>query len=264
MIDHLGETTASAAEDAYLLCSLAVDLKISEIVDGGQYIVSALLPEAIFLGMKSTSNGASASRFANPGCRRSLSMTMPGTHSQWLAPPRPYPAWRSRHVALLAGAAGTAAMDALLFVRYRQGGGKSKLEDLGVPRGSPSWDEAPAPAQVGKRLIEGLFAASSFRPSRAPLVNNVTHWALRDPRRRAVRRRRRVIAPAADPLWAAVRSERSGRAVTWSCRQQALQADLGVRPQDAGQGPQRPPCLRPRHRRRRSGCCRRSTAGTSA
>ena len=37
-----------AREDAYLLCSLTVDLKISEIVDAGQYIVSAFLPEAIF------------------------------------------------------------------------------------------------------------------------------------------------------------------------------------------------------------------------
>ena len=35
-------------EDAYVLCSLAVDLKISEIVDAGQYIVSALLPLSIF------------------------------------------------------------------------------------------------------------------------------------------------------------------------------------------------------------------------
>ena len=40
--------TSLSREDAYLLSSLAVDLKISEIVDGGQYIVSALLPEAIF------------------------------------------------------------------------------------------------------------------------------------------------------------------------------------------------------------------------
>ena len=32
-----------------MLCSLCVDLKISEIVDAGQYIVSALLPEAVFL-----------------------------------------------------------------------------------------------------------------------------------------------------------------------------------------------------------------------
>jgi acetamidase/formamidase len=48
MIDHLGHTYDLSREDAYVLCSLAVDLKISEIVDGGQYIVSALLPEVIF------------------------------------------------------------------------------------------------------------------------------------------------------------------------------------------------------------------------
>ena len=48
MIDHITGTYDLSREDAYLLCSLTVDLKISEIVDGGQYIVSALLPEAIF------------------------------------------------------------------------------------------------------------------------------------------------------------------------------------------------------------------------
>ena len=36
-------------EDAYLLCSLCVDLKISEIVDAGEYVVSALLPESVFV-----------------------------------------------------------------------------------------------------------------------------------------------------------------------------------------------------------------------
>jgi acetamidase/formamidase len=48
MIDHISNTYSFTREDSYLLCSLAVDLKISEIVDAGQYIVSALLPEAIF------------------------------------------------------------------------------------------------------------------------------------------------------------------------------------------------------------------------
>jgi acetamidase/formamidase len=48
MIDHASKTYSLSREDAYVLCSIAVDLKISEIVDGGQYIVSALLPEAIF------------------------------------------------------------------------------------------------------------------------------------------------------------------------------------------------------------------------
>jgi acetamidase/formamidase len=50
MIEHLTGTYALGREDAYLLCSLAVDLKISEIVDAGQYIVSAVLPEAVFSG----------------------------------------------------------------------------------------------------------------------------------------------------------------------------------------------------------------------
>jgi acetamidase/formamidase len=48
MVDHVATTYSLGREDAYVLCSLAVDLKISEIVDAGQYIVSALLPEAIF------------------------------------------------------------------------------------------------------------------------------------------------------------------------------------------------------------------------
>ena len=50
MVDHIHQTYDLTPVDAYLLCSLAVDLKISEIVDAGQYIVSALLPEAVFTG----------------------------------------------------------------------------------------------------------------------------------------------------------------------------------------------------------------------
>jgi acetamidase/formamidase len=49
MIDHLGASYGLSREDAYLLSSLVVDLKISEIVDAGQYVVSAVLPESIFL-----------------------------------------------------------------------------------------------------------------------------------------------------------------------------------------------------------------------
>ena len=48
MIAHLSETYHLSAEDAYILASLCVDLKISEIVDAGQYVVSALLPLAVF------------------------------------------------------------------------------------------------------------------------------------------------------------------------------------------------------------------------
>jgi acetamidase/formamidase len=49
MVEHISSHHGLSPEDAYLLCSLAVDLKISEIVDAGEYIVSALLPEAVFV-----------------------------------------------------------------------------------------------------------------------------------------------------------------------------------------------------------------------
>ncbi len=49
MIAHLGDRYDLSPQDAYVLSSLCVDLKISEIVDAGQYIVSALLPLAIFV-----------------------------------------------------------------------------------------------------------------------------------------------------------------------------------------------------------------------
>jgi acetamidase/formamidase len=49
MIDHITGTYGLSREDAYVLSSLCVDLRISEIVDAGQYVVSALLPEAVFV-----------------------------------------------------------------------------------------------------------------------------------------------------------------------------------------------------------------------
>ena len=50
MVEYISTNHGLTPEDAYVLASLAVDLRISEIVDAGQYIVSALLPLAIFEG----------------------------------------------------------------------------------------------------------------------------------------------------------------------------------------------------------------------
>ena len=47
MIAHLKDEYRLSAEDAYVLSSLCVDLKISEIVDAGQFVVSALFPRAV-------------------------------------------------------------------------------------------------------------------------------------------------------------------------------------------------------------------------
>jgi acetamidase/formamidase len=48
MIDHVSAGWELTREDAYVLASLCVDLKVSEIVDAGQYVVSALLPLNVF------------------------------------------------------------------------------------------------------------------------------------------------------------------------------------------------------------------------
>jgi acetamidase/formamidase len=48
MVDHIATTYDLDPRDAYVLASQVVDLKISEIVDAGQYVVSAALPLAVF------------------------------------------------------------------------------------------------------------------------------------------------------------------------------------------------------------------------
>lgn len=48
MIDHLSSEYNMTREQAYCLCGAAVDLKISEIVDAPNWIVSAYLPLSIF------------------------------------------------------------------------------------------------------------------------------------------------------------------------------------------------------------------------
>jgi acetamidase/formamidase len=49
MIEHLVQERGLSREEAYVLCSVAVDLKISEIVDAPNWILSAFLPESIFV-----------------------------------------------------------------------------------------------------------------------------------------------------------------------------------------------------------------------
>jgi hypothetical protein len=77
---------------------------------------------------------------------------------------------------LVAGAVGTAAMDMVWYMRYRRGGGKERFLDWELSTGLTSWDNAPAPALVGKRLLEG-FSGKTLPPERAAFVNNVMHWA---------------------------------------------------------------------------------------
>ena len=48
MIEHLGKRYGLSPEDAYLLSSVACDLRISEIVDLPNWVVSFYLPLSLF------------------------------------------------------------------------------------------------------------------------------------------------------------------------------------------------------------------------
>jgi hypothetical protein len=75
---------------------------------------------------------------------------------------------RSLGRGILAGAAGTAAMTAYqLAVRK----GRGERLDTPVPR---TWEDAPAPAKVAKRLTELL--GRPITKQQAPLATEVMHW----------------------------------------------------------------------------------------
>lgn len=48
MIAYFGRHHRLSAESAYALCSVAVDLRISEVVDAPNWVVSAFLPKDLF------------------------------------------------------------------------------------------------------------------------------------------------------------------------------------------------------------------------
>ena len=77
--------------------------------------------------------------------------------------------------AVIAGALGTLAMDALLYQRYRREGGGDSF--IGWEFGGPAatFSEAGAPAQVGEALASRFDI--KLPESSARLTNNVVHWA---------------------------------------------------------------------------------------
>jgi len=76
---------------------------------------------------------------------------------------------------LLAGAVGTAAMDTVRYVRHRRTGGtESPLAwELGPVE---TWEPAPDPGQVAKRVIEG-FTQRKLPDRWAWLTSTAAHWA---------------------------------------------------------------------------------------
>src|SRR3954452_24546636 len=59
---------------------------------------------------------------------------------------------RSLAAGTLAGAAGTAAMDYLLYHRYRSGGGNDSFWPWESAAGGKSWEEASAQGNLGQKV----------------------------------------------------------------------------------------------------------------
>jgi len=71
---------------------------------------------------------------------------------------------------VVAGAAGTALMSA-----YQQGVARATGNGGAASKEPRTWAEAPAPAQLVKKVSEGAFGRRIVK-RQAPMITNVVHW----------------------------------------------------------------------------------------
>lgn len=75
---------------------------------------------------------------------------------------------------LVAGVVGTVAMDLVWYSRYRRSGGDDGFMDWEFSSSTDGFDDAGAPAQVGKRTAAAV--GIDLPDSAAGTTNNVVHW----------------------------------------------------------------------------------------
>src|SRR5947207_2703596 len=76
----------------------------------------------------------------------------------------------------LAGAAGTAAMDYVLYRRYRRVGGTDSLWQWEVAGNVKKWADASAPGQLGQKVLRGI-TGNDPPDDWARATTNIVHWA---------------------------------------------------------------------------------------
>jgi hypothetical protein len=74
----------------------------------------------------------------------------------------------------VAGTVGALAMDLFMWSRYRLDGGTDEFVGWEFSAGLTSYEAAPAPAQVGRRIVEG-FLGRELPPGTARAMNNAVH-----------------------------------------------------------------------------------------
>jgi hypothetical protein len=79
-------------------------------------------------------------------------------------------------VGAVAGAVGTAAMDLLLYRRYRSAGGDDSVWSWESAAGVTSWQQASAPGQIGRKL-QRLLTRREPADRWARATTNTVHWA---------------------------------------------------------------------------------------
>jgi hypothetical protein len=75
-----------------------------------------------------------------------------------------------------AGAVGTAAMDALLWSRYRRAGGKESFARWEFASDVVSWEQASAPGKVGQKALRTVLRREP-PDDWARATTNLVHWA---------------------------------------------------------------------------------------
>jgi hypothetical protein len=78
--------------------------------------------------------------------------------------------------AMFAGAVGTCAMDALLYRRYRRGGGTEQPFEWEFSSGVKTWEDVSSPGLVGRDVLQ-LLRGGEVPQEWARSVQNTVHWA---------------------------------------------------------------------------------------
>jgi hypothetical protein len=85
------------------------------------------------------------------------------------------PLVRRAVLGLIAGAAGTLAMDLVWYRRARKAGSDAAFAEWEIVRDLQSWDDAPAPGKVGRIAVTRVTGADP-PVERAAALSNVMHW----------------------------------------------------------------------------------------
>jgi hypothetical protein len=83
---------------------------------------------------------------------------------------------RTAACGMLAGVAGTLALDLVWYVRYKRSGGESSFLTWEFSSAPTSWEEASAPANVGKLLYE-TATHQELPASEIGTTTNIMHWS---------------------------------------------------------------------------------------